>query len=155
MALIFGQFVFGHKNGSRFETMPLIDLRDRVLLLLRIVTHGRSADMAVINRGFTSEQDKTSGLLGEVSTLNVHAVRFDFGKNWRTSKVLATTLSRAKAPKAQVKILEKAEEGERQKARGAQKDLQAKLDRVIAATGGSPARRFSGEWRATPEDFRA
>eukprot|EP01043_Picozoa_sp_COSAG02_P068658 COSAG02_NODE_11478_length_1716_cov_90.455164_2_plen_166_part_00 len=34
-----------YQSGSRFDTMPLIDLRDIAMLLVRVKVHGRSADV--------------------------------------------------------------------------------------------------------------
>ena len=82
---LFEMLVAEYKQGSRFDTMPLIDLRDRLLLLLRISGHGRSADLAVINRGFAEMSDKLAGLQGSAADFKVNAVRYDFNKTWKST----------------------------------------------------------------------
>ena len=82
---LFDMLVAEYRDGKRFDSMPLIDLRDRLLLLLRIAIHGRSADLAVINRGFSSMQDKNAGLQGSAADFSVSAVRYDFNKTWKST----------------------------------------------------------------------
>ena len=52
---VFAKYIAEYKAGIRFETMPLKTLRTRALMLGRIKTHGRSADMAVVNRAFVNK----------------------------------------------------------------------------------------------------
>ena len=82
---LFLQLVREYKAGRRFDTMPLIDLRDRAMTLSRLKVHGRSADIAVINRGFTSMKDPNAGLVGSPQDFVVTKVRYDFNKTWKAS----------------------------------------------------------------------
>jgi hypothetical protein len=74
-----------YQSGSRFDTMPLIDLRDIAMLLLRVKVHGRSADVAVINRSFACMHDEHAGLVGSPVDFTVTAVRYDFNKTWKAA----------------------------------------------------------------------
>ena len=80
---LFAFLIREYQSGRRFDTMPLIDLRDRAMLLVRIKVHGRSADIAVINRSFTCMRDEHAGLVGSPTDFTVTAIRYDFNKTWK------------------------------------------------------------------------
>eukprot|EP01048_Picozoa_sp_COSAG05_P002343 COSAG05_NODE_94_length_19565_cov_15.870133_3_plen_276_part_00 len=82
---LFAKYIAEYNKGVRFETMPLKTLRTRALMLGRIKTHGRSADMAVVNRAFVnSVDDDVAGLLGDASLNCIEQIRYDFPKTWKT-----------------------------------------------------------------------
>jgi hypothetical protein len=82
---IFAMLVQEYLAGWRFDTMDFTLLRDRAMLLLRLKVHGRSADIAVINRAFADMRDPHAGLSGSSSDFRVLQVRYDFNKTWNAA----------------------------------------------------------------------
>ena len=54
----------------------------KAMLLSRLKVHGRSADIAVINRAFKDMRDPHAGLSGNSVDMQVLKVRYDFNKTW-------------------------------------------------------------------------
>ena len=63
----------------------MIMLRDQATTLMRMKTGIRSADVSVINRGFSHMLDPNAGLQGNSSDGTITHVRLDFNKTWHTS----------------------------------------------------------------------
>eukprot|EP01050_Picozoa_sp_SAG11_P022253 SAG11_NODE_4162_length_2030_cov_2.937338_2_plen_249_part_01 len=62
-------------------------LRSVTAILLRLRTHGRCGDIAVINRFFSDDPpptNKLAGLFGSAARQIISKVRYDFPKTWRS-----------------------------------------------------------------------
>ena len=82
---IFAMYIADFEKGLRFVSMKLKDLRSRAMFLLRVKTFGRSADMSVINRIFTTDPDcEVAGIIGNRALDVIEQVRYDFPKTWAT-----------------------------------------------------------------------
>ena len=82
---IFAMYIADFEKGLRFVSMKLKDLRSRAMFLLRVKTFGRSADMSVINRIFTTDPDSdVAGIIGNRALDVIEQVRYDFPKTWAT-----------------------------------------------------------------------
>ena len=78
-------YIADFEKGLRFVSMKLKDLRSRAMFLLRVKTFGRSADMSVINRIFTTDPDcEVAGIIGNRALDVIEQVRYDFPKTWAT-----------------------------------------------------------------------